>query len=59
LLAGGGPKLVREFMDELREEHLGVPPRTRRTPTVRARLRAAYERALAETASEDDATETS
>jgi DNA-binding HxlR family transcriptional regulator len=59
LLADGGPKLLREFMDELREEHLGVPPTTRRTPTVRARLRAAYERALAEGAPKGDAAEPS
>jgi len=45
LLEGGGPKLWAEFMDELRETHLGVPPRRRRKPgaSVAERLQAAYE----------------
>ena len=43
LLEEGGPKLWAEFMDELRETHLGVKRRRRRGPSVAERLRAAYE----------------
>jgi DNA-binding HxlR family transcriptional regulator len=44
LLKEGGPKLWAELMDELREAHLGIPPRRRRRgPSVSERLRAAYE----------------
>ncbi|HWM48833.1 MAG TPA: helix-turn-helix domain-containing protein [Xanthobacteraceae bacterium] len=45
LLEEGGPKLWREFMQELRETHLGAPPqrRARNRPSVGARLQAAYE----------------
>ena len=41
----GGPKLWAEFMDELRERHLGVPRRRKRKPgaSVSERLQAAYE----------------
>jgi DNA-binding HxlR family transcriptional regulator len=41
LLEEGGPALWEEFMDELRHSHLGSgsPPRS---PSVRARLKAAY-----------------
>ncbi len=46
LLEEGGPKLWREFMDELRETHLGAPAR-RRAPTVGERLQAAYAAVLA------------
>jgi DNA-binding HxlR family transcriptional regulator len=47
LLERGGPELWDRFMDELREQHLGVrrPPGT---PSVFAELRAAYEAAVAE-----------
>ena len=46
LLERGGPELWERFMDELREQHLGVarPPGT---PSVFAELQAAYEAAVA------------
>jgi DNA-binding HxlR family transcriptional regulator len=49
LLDEGGPKLWAEFMDELREVHLGAPPRRRRKPgaSVAERLQAAYEAVVA------------
>ena len=43
LLSVGGPKLWAEFMDELRENHLGVKRRKRTGPSVGERLQAAYE----------------
>ncbi|WP_435157442.1 winged helix-turn-helix transcriptional regulator [Amycolatopsis sacchari] len=46
LLERGGPQLWEEFMDELREQHLGVP-RPAGRESVFARLRAAYEAELA------------
>jgi DNA-binding PadR family transcriptional regulator len=42
LLEEGGPKLWADFMQELRETHLGVP-RRKRGPTVAERLRKAYQ----------------
>lgn len=51
LLEEGGPKLLAEFMDELRELHLGVQARHRpkpRGPSVLARLQKAYEEVVAE-----------
>jgi DNA-binding HxlR family transcriptional regulator len=45
LLEEGGPRLWAEFMDELREVHLGKR-RTRRGPTVAERLQATYVAAL-------------
>jgi DNA-binding HxlR family transcriptional regulator len=49
LLQEGGPKLWAEFMDELREAHLGKPVRRRRKPgaSVSERLQAAYEAVVA------------
>ena len=49
LLEEGGPKLWEEFMSELRETHLGVTPRIRRSrrASVAARLQAAYEEVVA------------
>jgi DNA-binding HxlR family transcriptional regulator len=49
LLDEGGPRLWADFMDELRETHLGVPPRRRHKPgaSVAERLQAAYEAAVA------------
>lgn len=41
LLEEGGPELWDEFMDELREQHLGIP-RPPGTESVFDRLRAAY-----------------
>ncbi len=53
LLAEGGPKLLAEFMDDLKELHLGVLPRRKRTgPTVRERLQAAYEAVVAKQGAE-------
>ncbi|MBM2622943.1 helix-turn-helix transcriptional regulator [Actinoplanes sp. LDG1-06] len=48
LLERGGPELWGRFMDELREQHLGVP-RPPGTPSVFAELQTAYEKAVAET----------
>ena len=43
LLEEGGPALWEEFMEELREEHLGIMPTLPRAgPGVRERLHAAY-----------------
>ena len=44
LLERGGPELWDRFMDELREQHLGIP-RPPGTPSVFAELQAAYEAA--------------
>ncbi len=46
LLEEGGPALWDEFMDELREQHLGIP-RPSGQESVMDRLRAAYEAELA------------
>lgn len=43
LLEESGPKLWAEFMDELRELHLGIKPKKRVKISVGARLQAAYE----------------
>ncbi len=42
LLEEGGPKLWREFMDELRVEHLGQGARRKSSPSIAERLDAAY-----------------
>jgi len=48
LLEEGGPGLWDEFMQDLREEQLGVPrPAARSGPTVRSRLQAAYHAVVA------------
>jgi DNA-binding HxlR family transcriptional regulator len=47
LLSEGGPKTWDEFMDELREIHLGVKRRRKAGPSVGERLQAAYERVVA------------
>jgi DNA-binding HxlR family transcriptional regulator len=48
LLEEGGPPLWEAFMEELREEHLGVTPAKPKTgPGVRERLQAAYEATIA------------
>src|ERR1700736_1583125 len=46
LLSEGGPKMWAEFMDELRETHLGVKRRKKAGPSVGERLQAAYERVV-------------
>jgi len=46
LLEQGGPKLWAEFMDELREIHLGIK-RRKGAASVAARLQAAYEAVVA------------
>jgi DNA-binding HxlR family transcriptional regulator len=43
LLAEGGPKMWADFMDELRETHLGAKRKKKAGPTVAERLRKAYE----------------
>ena len=45
LLERGGPELWERFMDELREQHLGIP-RAPGSPSVFAELQAAYEAAM-------------
>jgi len=50
LLEEGGPRLWAEFMDELRERHLGIPLKKRSPagrPSVGARLQAAYQEVVA------------
>ena len=50
LLTEGGPAMWDEFMAELRESHLGAPPRRGAKPggtSVAARLQAAYEAVVA------------
>ncbi|MDQ8730603.1 helix-turn-helix domain-containing protein [Bradyrhizobium sp. LHD-71] len=47
LLAEGGPKMWAEFMDELRETHLGVKRRKKAGPTVAEKLQKAYEDVMA------------
>ena len=47
IMAERGPKLIGRFMEELREEHLGTPPKRRRGPSVREELQAAYEEVMA------------
>lgn len=46
LLRDGGPALVAAMMDELREQHLGLPRPDADTPRPSEQLRAAYEAAL-------------
>jgi DNA-binding HxlR family transcriptional regulator len=47
LLSEGGPKMWAEFMDELRETHLGARRRRKSGPRAGERLQAAYERVVA------------
>lgn len=47
LLEEGGPPMWEAFMAELRAAHLGAPPAPTTTPSVAARLQAAYEAAVA------------
>jgi DNA-binding HxlR family transcriptional regulator len=47
LLEEGGPKLWDEFMDELRQMHLGIKRKGKPRPSVFARLQAAYEAVVA------------
>jgi DNA-binding HxlR family transcriptional regulator len=49
LLTEGGPKMWTEFMEELRETHLGIRRRRKKGPGVGERLQAAYERVIAKT----------
>ncbi|MFI5893513.1 winged helix-turn-helix transcriptional regulator [Actinoplanes sp. NPDC051513] len=46
LLRDGGPGLVAEMMDELRELHLGIPRPDPTAPRPSDRLRAAYDNAM-------------
>jgi DNA-binding HxlR family transcriptional regulator len=50
LLSEGGPKMWTEFMDELRETHLGAAKRKKAGPSVGAQLQAAYEKVMAKKA---------
>jgi DNA-binding HxlR family transcriptional regulator len=47
LLGDGGPKMWAEFMDELRETHLGTKRRRKAGPSVGERLQAAYQEVVA------------
>lgn len=47
LLDEGGPKLGTDFMDELRELHLGAAPKRRRRAPPSVQLREAYEKVVA------------
>ncbi|WP_216216109.1 winged helix-turn-helix transcriptional regulator [Amycolatopsis aidingensis] len=47
LLYDGGPRMWQQFMEELREQHLGIPLPTARPSTVSEQLDAAGARALA------------
>jgi DNA-binding HxlR family transcriptional regulator len=48
LMADGGPRLLKKFMAELRETHLGMPARRKPgRPSVAARLQSAYEAVIA------------
>jgi DNA-binding HxlR family transcriptional regulator len=47
LLSEGGPRMWAEFMDELRETHLGVKRRRKAGPSVGEQLQAAYEKTVA------------
>ena len=47
LLSEGGPQMWAEFMDELREIHLGVKRRKKAGRSGGARLQAAYEKVMA------------
>jgi hypothetical protein len=46
-LSEGGPKMWAEFMDELRETHLGMVRRKKAGQSVGERLRKAYEKVMA------------
>ncbi|MGB3448430.1 MAG: helix-turn-helix domain-containing protein [Xanthobacteraceae bacterium] len=46
VLRDGGVKMRADFIDELRERHLGIKQRLRRGPSVSERLQAAYEDAM-------------
>jgi DNA-binding PadR family transcriptional regulator len=50
-----GPELVAAMMDELRELHLGVPRPDADAPRASDQLHAAYETALRDETSNDDA----
>ena len=45
-LHDGGPEMRQDFMDELRERHLGVPKPQTNLPSVGARLDANYDHAI-------------
>jgi DNA-binding HxlR family transcriptional regulator len=47
LLSEGGPKMWAEFMDELRETHLGLKRRKKPGESVGERLQEAYQRVMA------------
>ncbi len=47
LLEKGGPPMWEQFMEELRQEHLGTPSGTPAVATVRSTLQAGYEAVMA------------
>lgn len=47
LLSDGGPKMWAEFMDELRETHLGLKRRSKTGASISERLQEAYQRVMA------------
>lgn len=47
LLAEGGPKMWEDFMDELREIHLGIKRRRKNGPSAGERLQKAYQAVVA------------
>jgi DNA-binding HxlR family transcriptional regulator len=47
LLSDGGPKMWAEFMDELRETHLGLKRRSKKGASISERLQEAYQRVMA------------
>ena len=47
LLSEGGPTMWAEFMDELRETHLGAKRKRKAGPSVGERLQAAYQKVMA------------
>lgn len=49
ILDAGGPKFWADFMDELREIHLGAAPKRRRRAPPSVQLREAYEKVVART----------
>jgi DNA-binding HxlR family transcriptional regulator len=53
LLAEGGPKMWAEFMDELRETHLGLKRRKKTGSSVGERLQAAYQAVVAKRSKQD------
>jgi DNA-binding HxlR family transcriptional regulator len=56
LLEAGGPRLWAEFMDELRESHLGIPRPNADRPSATQQLAQAFADAVADSADVDERT---